>query len=97
MTQGDNTLVLDSDDGSSRHCDVDEYIGKMGKNMVDGMALVFSFWGTDTADRMKWLTHGVCKGGCDKKTAWSSVSNIRITELYRPDDDDTQDDVQFIE
>lgn len=93
MTQGNNTFVLDTDDGTSKKCDE---AGKMGGNMVDGMALVFSFWGTDTADRMSWLTHGVCEGGCGKDTAWSSVSNIRITELFRPDDDDTQDDVQFL-
>ena len=93
MTQGNNTFVLDSADGTSKDCDVDQYIGKMGKSMVDGMALVFSFWGTDTAAGMKWLNHGVCEGGCDRKTAWSSVSNIRITEHV----DATQDDVQFIE
>ena len=83
MTQGNNTFVLDTDDGTSKKCDE---AGKMGGNMVDGMALVFSFWGTDTADRMSWLTHGVCEGGCGKDTAikWKMVSWVRSTCYANP-------------
>ena len=66
----------------------------MGKNLADGMALVFSIWGGDTP--MEWLTHDVCKGGCGATTAWTKVSNIRITELYRPDPVTESDDLQFL-
>ena len=64
------------DSGSSYDCGRDK-IGKMGKNLADGMALVFSIWGGDTP--MSWLTHGICEGGCGATTAWTTVSNIRIT------------------
>ena len=82
ITQGNAILVLDSNDGSSYKCD-EEHIGKMGKNLADGMALVFSIWGGDNP--MSWLTHDVCSGGCGAKTAWTTVSNISIKQLYRPD------------
>ena len=93
MTQGEKEFVLDSNDGTSYECDV-PLIGKMGKNLNDGMALVFSIWGGDTP--MDWLTHGVCKGGCGAKTAFTKVSNIRIKQLYRPDTEPEQDDLKFL-
>ena len=75
MTQGDKEFILDTNDGTSYECE-EELIGKMGKNLADGMALVFSIWGGDTP--MSWLTHDVCKGGCGAQTAWTTVSNIKI-------------------
>lgn len=75
MTQGDNVFVLDTNDGTSYECD-EGLIGKMGKNLADGMALVFSIWGGDTP--MDWLTHGMCTGGCGAHTAFTKVSNIKI-------------------
>ena len=53
-------------------------VSRMGKNLAQGMVVVFSLWQTDSPHT--WLTHYACTGYTCSSNASTTISNISITE-----------------
>jgi len=79
LTGIENRFVQGSNEFSFSVCNSADYLADMSPVLEKGMVMAFQLWG-DTHAKMWWLDDMTgCSGDCNKATAWTSYSNIKIT------------------